>query len=94
MARKNIKLPEDLSLALRDDKDDEQSWPHYLEEQCLHGDEGLTDVSHDKLAEVIADRVAQHTTQDTEAVAREVSRQLDYAELATQVGEEVEGRMR
>lgn len=37
MTRKNIKVPEDLFLALRDDKDDQQSWPHYLEEQCLHG---------------------------------------------------------
>ena len=37
MARKNLKLPEELFNALRDDKDDEQSWPHYFEEQCLHG---------------------------------------------------------
>jgi len=36
MTRKNIKVPEDLFMALRDDKDDQQSWPHYLEEQCLH----------------------------------------------------------
>jgi len=44
MARKNIKVPEDLFLALRDDKDDQQSWPHYLEEQCLHGDGDGVDV--------------------------------------------------
>jgi ElaB/YqjD/DUF883 family membrane-anchored ribosome-binding protein len=36
MVRKNIKVPEDLFMALREDKDDQQSWPHYLEEQCLH----------------------------------------------------------
>ena len=35
MARKNIKVPEDLFYALRENKDDQQSWPHYLEEQCL-----------------------------------------------------------
>jgi hypothetical protein len=52
------------------------------------------DISTDKLAEQIADRVAQHTTRDTEAMAREVARQLDYAELASQVGSELEGRMR
>jgi hypothetical protein len=40
MARKNIKVPEDLFLALRDDKDDEQSWPHYLEQRCLVSDDG------------------------------------------------------
>jgi len=94
MARKNLKVPEDLFHALRDDKDDGQSWPHYLEEQCLHSTESTTDVSHDRLAEQIADRVATHVTTDTEVLAREVSRQLDYAELATQVGEEVECRMR
>ena len=45
MARKNIKVPENLFLALRDDKDDEQSWPHYLEQQCLMdgGDDATVD---------------------------------------------------
>jgi len=38
MGRKNIKVPEELFLAMRDDKGDQQSWPHYLEEQCLHDD--------------------------------------------------------
>lgn len=38
MTRKNLKVPEDLFYALQDDKDDEQSWPHYLEEQCLHNE--------------------------------------------------------
>lgn len=38
MGRKNIKVPEDLFLALRDDKDDQQSWPHYLEQECLLDD--------------------------------------------------------
>ena len=46
MARKNIKVPEDLFYALQEDKDDEQSWPHYLESECLndggvHGLESL-----------------------------------------------------
>ena len=35
MGRKNIKIPEPLFNALRDDKDDNQSWPHYLESECL-----------------------------------------------------------
>jgi hypothetical protein len=37
MTRKNIKVPEPLFNALRDDKSDNQSWPHYLESECLHG---------------------------------------------------------
>jgi len=33
--RKNIKLPESLFLALRDDKPDYMSWPTYFETECL-----------------------------------------------------------
>ena len=40
MTRKNIKVPEPLFNALRDDKSDNQSWPHYLESECLHDDDG------------------------------------------------------
>ena len=40
MGRKNIKVPEPLFNALRDDKDDTQSWPHYLETECLHDTRG------------------------------------------------------
>lgn len=58
MARKNIKVPEDLFQDLRDDKGDNQSWPHYLEQQCLHEDDippGLLEVqevTEDGLAEI------------------------------------------
>lgn len=42
MGRKNIKVPDALFNALRDDKDDTQSWPHYLESECLQdGDDNL-----------------------------------------------------
>jgi len=41
MARKNLKVPENLFLALRDDKPDHMSWPTYLETRCL----GESDVS-------------------------------------------------
>lgn len=45
MPRKNLKIPESLFLALRDDKGDNQSWPHYLETECLHDEaEGLGDI--------------------------------------------------
>lgn len=45
MTRKNIKIPEPLFNALRDDKDDAQSWPHYLKTKCLHDSDrdGLSD---------------------------------------------------
>lgn len=42
MARKNLKVPESLFSALRDDKPDHMSWPAYLETRCLDTD----DVSH------------------------------------------------
>lgn len=35
MTRKNLKVPESLFLALRDDKPDSLSWPAYLETRCL-----------------------------------------------------------
>jgi hypothetical protein len=41
MARKNIKVPEALFLALRDDKPDTLSWPAYLERECLTGKDEL-----------------------------------------------------
>ena len=44
MARKNIKVPEPLFNALRDDKDDTQSWPHYLETECLGAGDGDDDL--------------------------------------------------
>jgi hypothetical protein len=51
MARKNLKLPEDLFMALRDDKDDQQSWPHYFEEQCLHDSDDATPTDPEAIAD-------------------------------------------
>lgn len=62
MPRKNIKVPEDLFLALRDDKDNQQSWPHYLEEQCLHDGDRPADVA-DRL-----DGISMAVKENTEAV--------------------------
>jgi hypothetical protein len=76
MARKNLKVPEPLFNALRDDKPDSMSWPTYLETRCL-SDAGVSQPSY-----------------DTEELAREVAKQIDYAQIAGQVGEEVEGRLR
>jgi len=44
MGRKNIKIPEPLFNALRDDKGDNQSWPHYLESECLGAGDGGDDL--------------------------------------------------
>jgi len=61
MGRKNLKVPDDLFHALRDDKDDQQSWPHYLEEQCLHDDDGpnADDIAHDVSKRVTDDLTTQ-----------------------------------
>jgi hypothetical protein len=75
MARKNLKVPEDLFMALRDDKDDQQSWPHYLEEQCLHD----TQRDADEVAKAFvrafpydeqAERTAMKTADELEARKR------------------------
>jgi len=55
MARKTLKVPEDLFHALDEDKDDQQSWPHYLEQQCLH-DDGV-DEERAELVEDIRDQL-------------------------------------
>jgi len=68
MGRKNLKVPEDLFMALRDDKDDQQSWPHYLEEQCLL-DEAETpaadDIAHEFALAFPYDDVAERTAKKT-----------------------------
>jgi len=48
----------------------------------------------DALAEAVADRVADLLQRDSEVLAREVAAQLDHAELAAVVADEVEGRLR
>jgi hypothetical protein len=56
--------------------------------------DGALPDDRDALAEAIADRVAGHVRTDPEVLAREVSAQFDYAELATKTADEVEGRLR
>lgn len=68
MGRKNIKIPEDLFLALRDDKDDQQSWPHYLEESCLLDEPGTRDAA-------VADRV-----DGVEIAVKELTQQVQSLE--------------
>lgn len=81
MARKNIKVPEDLFLAMRDDKDDQQSWPHYLEEQCLH--DGETDELPPGFVEI------HDATEEQLAIVRE-----KLENVPERTADEVEGRLR
>ena len=72
MTRKNIKVPEPLFNALRDDKGDSQSWPHYLESECLHDDDG--DVA-DRLGRIeSAVKEATNAAQGAERAAEELQR--------------------
>lgn len=79
MARKNIKVPEDLFLAMRDDKDDQQSWPHYLEENCLH-DDGEIPPAHLEIQEL--------TEEELQTVREKLER------LPARTADELERRMR
>jgi hypothetical protein len=78
--RRNIKLPGPLFNAIRDDKPDSVTWPNYLESRCL--------------TERETDNIAENVQVDTNALAAEVARRIDYSQLAGQVAEELEGRMR
>jgi hypothetical protein len=75
MARKNLKVPESLFLALRDDKPDSMTWPTYLETRCLGG-EGVSHPSPnpDEIAEAVAERIDYAAIADTtsEQVVREL----------------------
>jgi hypothetical protein len=63
MSRKNIKLPEPLFNALRDDKPDHMSWPTYFETRCLAPDDAdtvtLDATERTKLVRAIADELAE-----------------------------------
>ena len=75
MSRKNIKVPEPLFNALRDDKDDNQSWPHYLETECLH-DTSTGDVDVDAIADAVAVRNMTLDADERTKIAREVAGEL------------------
>ena len=67
MGRKNIKVSEDLFEELREDKGDQQSWPHYLEEQCLDGERvDLTD------AKAVLDALQEEVNKIPERTADEI----------------------
>ena len=74
MTRKNIKVPEPLFNALRDDKDDSQSWPHYLETECLHENDG-----HENPFTEVRERLNR-----IEAAAKEATQAAQAAERATE----------
>lgn len=73
MTRKNIKVPEPLFNALRDDKDDNQSWPHYLESECIHdADEGDMADRLDRIESAVKE--ATNAAQNAERAAEELQR--------------------
>ena len=63
-SRKNLKVPEDLFMTLRDDKDDQQSWPHYLEEQCLHDDTAALEVDGEVVGRLADIQMAVETVEE------------------------------
>jgi len=68
------------------------TWAAYIDGQAPGVPNGA-EVDADDLAARIVDQVGGPQVDDSE-IARTVARKLDYAELATQVADEVEGRMR
>lgn len=79
MGRKNLKIPEPLFNALRDDKPDNMSWPAYLERECLDGDADLPEGFLD---------VMEASKSDIE----ELKRMMD--ELPKKTADELETRLR
>jgi len=92
MARKNIKVPEDLFHALSEDKDNEQSWPHYLETECLNDPDDNSDVDTEALAEDLQERIDYPDSQDTETIMQRLDEL--WSSLPERTADEVEGRMR
>jgi len=74
MGRKNIKIPEPLFNALRDDKDDNQSWPHYLESECLGAGDGVGEVGEQLDRIEAAAKEATNAAQNAERAAEELQR--------------------
>ena len=82
MSRKNIKVPESLFLALRDDKDDNQSWPHYLESECLGAGDGDADLAEQ--LDRIEDAVGRDPNRATPTVELDAS---EHKRIAEEVAE-------
>lgn len=99
---KTIKVPPEDKERADDYRPEDSTWGDVV----LAGAERLNDhmdsnpppgvdigVDVDALAERIADRVEAEGGAGPDAIAREVSKQLDYVELSNRVAEELEGRM-
>ena len=86
MSRKNIKVPEPLFNALRDDKDDNQSWPHYLESECLHDASArhLRD-QLDRVEHTLADVANEADTVDARIVDMDATERQRLAEAIAEV---------
>lgn len=88
-----IKIPEDV----RDDaREDPRTYEAIMRDGLDDGDYPADELTLDvdDLASEIADRVEDTGGVGPEQVAREVSRRLDYAQVANAVADEVEGRLR
>jgi hypothetical protein len=72
-----------------------QTWLEYINGESPDVSKDA-EVDYERLGSILEDRLGVDTSgaSGPEAIAREVSRQLDYAQLASQVGDEVEERLR
>ena len=68
--RKNIKLPEPLFNALRDDKPDHMSWPTYFETTCLAPDDDADGADTDALVADLKADLAPAVADEVEARLR------------------------
>jgi len=95
-----IRAPEDAIDAASTVKDEHgDTWGDvlrfYAENRGTTDDVDAATVDVSELAAEIADEVdVDGESVDADAIAREVARHVDYAELATRVADEVEGRLR
>jgi len=88
----SIKIPE----SIRDDAREASGTYGEIMQAGLEGErpvERNDKIDVDELAERIADRVETNGGVGPEQIAREVSKQLDYVELADRVAHELEERM-
>ena len=99
MGRTSIPCGEQTRDRLEDLRGDEyKSWDaflNHLADVFEDGDAVVSEEGAHELMEEIATLVEpEQGMVDDEQLAREVARQVDYAELANQVADELEGRMR
>ena len=89
-----IKIPE----SIRDDaREDDRTYGEIMQAGLGSNDSsnaGGDPIDIDALVEQIADRVESEGGVGPDQIAREISRQLDYGQIAGQVADEVEARLR